>query len=133
MSDFDDFLYKRMTHIVLTENRPFCYADFPEFEVDGRPYTLAHGTYRNKISTFVKQGKIERDYCSGYSYHTLKGQRFGKPMTPNRMGVRVHSRKSNSIYELINNLPLGKNSLHDIRLCFKAPDSSRYCWSDSTF
>jgi hypothetical protein len=47
----------------------------------------------------------------------LKGHSFGKPVTPNPMGVSPN----NTLYQMINDLPLDKQSLHDIRLWFKVP------------
>jgi hypothetical protein len=87
------------------------------FEVDGEIYEMSHGTFRNKICSLKKTGKVELDFNSGIAFYTLKGHRFGKRMTGNHTGVSPH----NSFYHLIKDLPLDKNSLHDIRLWFKVP------------
>jgi hypothetical protein len=51
LSDLDSALWKRITHIVQKENRPFSYLDFvPNFEVDGIKFKISAGTFRNKIS-----------------------------------------------------------------------------------
>lgn len=119
MSELDDATMQHMTHIVLSEKRPFSYLDFLQFEVKGKSYKMKHGTFRNKVVELKKKGMIELDYNSIISFYTLKGHKSGKSVTEDRVGVP--SRKANSMYELIDNLPLGKNSLHDIRLWFKVP------------
>lgn len=43
-----------MQKLVLLEKRPFCYRDFLDFEVDGRRYSITHGTFRNKICILRK-------------------------------------------------------------------------------
>ena len=45
-----------MQKIVRGEKRPFSYLDFLEFEVDGKRYSMTHGTFRNKISKLMKDG-----------------------------------------------------------------------------
>lgn len=64
-----------------------------------------------------KSGEPQVNHYSSQAFYTLKGHPFGKQVTTNH--TVVGSRKLNSIYQEINNLPLGKNSLHDIRLHFK--------------
>ena len=60
LNELDSALWKRITQIVQTENRPFSYVDFvPTFEVDGQNYTIAHGTFRNKMSEMLKAEKVE--------------------------------------------------------------------------
>jgi hypothetical protein len=86
MSELDDAMEQHMRYIVFEEERPFSFADFRRFEVDGKEYRNAHGTYRNKISRFKKAGKVELYYSSGTAYYTLKGHKFGILMTPNHTG-----------------------------------------------
>ena len=50
-----------MQRIVRGENRPFCYLDFLEFEVEGKKYGMTHGTYRNKISQYVRNDYVQLD------------------------------------------------------------------------
>ena len=58
LNELDSALWKRITQIVQTENRPFSFVDFvPTFEVDGQNYTIAHGTFRNKMSQMLKGKK----------------------------------------------------------------------------
>jgi hypothetical protein len=91
------------------------------FEVDGIEYRLAAGTVRNKFLEFKRSGKIKFEYNSGIAFYTLKGYRFGKPVTPNHMGVGVgvNSNRSDPIVEIIQKLPMDRNAVHDIRLRFK--------------
>jgi hypothetical protein len=106
-----------MAHIVLTENRPFCYRDFIVFEIEGKEYRMTHGTYRNKISCLKKSGLVEGAYNAGMAFYTLKGKRFGKPMTPNHAGVCISN--NDPFSRLIYNLPTDKAALHNIRLKFQ--------------
>lgn len=111
---------KYISHIVLEDHRPFSYQDFLRFEVDGKEYRMQHGTFRNKISWLIHAEKVELSYNAGTAFYTLKGIIFGKPklmMTPNRTGVPLQD----PILKLIQNLPLDKRALHDIRLRFQVP------------
>ena len=112
MTKFDDALEENMAYIVLSERRPFCYRDFLKFEVNGKGYGLTHGTFRNKISKLKKCGKVELSYYSTCAFYTLKGHRFGKVMTPNHTVVQ----HNDPVYNMLQNLPLDKQSVHDIRL-----------------
>jgi hypothetical protein len=117
MTKLDEAMSERMASMVLSEHRPFCYLDFLKFEVDGFVHEMRHGTFRNKITKLIKNGEVEVSYRSVQTFYTLKGHKFGKPVTPDHMGVPPH----NSFYQMIKDLPLDKNSLHDIRLWFKVP------------
>jgi hypothetical protein len=124
MSDLDSALWKRMT-LVQKENRPFSYLDFvPNFELDGQSYSIAYGTFRNKISDMLKAGKIQVVRYSPQAFYTLKGQEFTDPMTGYHTGVQsplYYRHLSNDpVYRIIQNLPLGQRALHDIRLRFEA-------------
>jgi hypothetical protein len=57
-----------MAQIVYTENKPFSYRDFMEFEVDGKAFKMTHGTFRNKISRLKKSGKVELAYNAGTAF-----------------------------------------------------------------
>jgi hypothetical protein len=116
MTRLDDVLEENMAYIVLSERRPFCYRDFLKFEVNGRVYGITHGTFRNKICELRKRGKVESSYYSGCAFYTLKGHKFGKPMTPDHTVVH-----NDPIYRILQALPLDKQSIHDIRLRFKVP------------
>jgi hypothetical protein len=105
--------------LVRIEKRPFCFRDFLDFEVDGKKYSMAHGTYRNKISRLVKDNYAQLLYYSGPAFYSLKGVNFAKPrrerMTDNHTVV-----PSLSSVSFIDNLPSQRHSVHDIRLRFKA-------------
>jgi hypothetical protein len=121
MSQLDEAMKEHMAFIVLSENRPFSYRDFIRFEVDGKQYRMAPGTFRNKILKLRKLEEIELAYNAGTAFYTLRGHSFGKPITPNHMGIS--SSKSDALVRLIQNLPMDKNSVHNIRLKFELKGS----------
>jgi hypothetical protein len=109
---------------------------------------MTHGTFRNKVSKFVNAGIVALEYRSTLAFYTIKGVNFGKikstpvmktmMMTPNHMEVpychcHCHHHNENvvyktittftpPIYDIIENLPLNKNSLHDIHMRFEVPN-----------
>src|SRR5438093_11405868 len=87
---------KHINHLVLVEKRPFCFLDFLDFEVDGEHYSMAHGTFRNKISKLVRNGNVELQYYSGLAFYSLKGVNFTKHkrMTHDRRAVTSMSSMS---------------------------------------
>ena len=131
-----------MAYIVLVEKRPFSFKDFIRFEVNGKEYKMEHGTFRNKISKFNRNGVIELVYNSHIAFYTLKGDNFGKSSithdhtggtisynssnrnSNNDISITNHNHRSGNgyLYDLIMNLPLEHNSIHDIRLIFKAKE-----------
>jgi hypothetical protein len=60
MSELDNAMMQHISHIVFTEKRPFSYRDFLSFEIDGKEYSMKHGTFRNTISKLIKAGELER-------------------------------------------------------------------------
>ena len=128
-------MFSYIKYLVLEEQRPFTFHDFSYFNVADNEYTMSHGTFRNKISKLIQDGKVIVDFCSNCTFYTLTGHRFAKnkSMTGNHTGVTAPLRKSNWIYETINNLPLDKNSLHDIRLSFQVPGTWSILSSNSIF
>jgi hypothetical protein len=112
MSDLDDAMLECMIHIVYDEHRPFSYMDFHDL--------MKPKTYRNKISKLKKDGKVKLCYKSVCAFHTLEGHNFGKPVTPNHTGVMISH--NDPIYNMIKNLPMDKQSIHNIRLKFEAPN-----------
>lgn len=145
MSKLDAAMEKHMNYIVFTVHRPFSYRDFCSFEIDGKEYGMKHGTFRNKVSQLIKDGKVEQEYNCGLAFYTMKGVNFAKrksnavmqPMTPNHMGVSsvtaVTDSASSSIIDpnpnphrticnIIQNLPPNNNSVHDIHLKFHVQD-----------
>src|ERR1051325_3519721 len=132
LNELDSVLLKRITQIVQTENRSFSYVDFvPSFIVDGQNYTIAHGTFRNKMSEMLKAEKVEVVYHSPQAFYTLKGVRFETPMTSDHTGVSVllppplhsqlqrHRLANDPVYRIIQNLPFSQRTLHDIHLRFE--------------
>ncbi len=131
MSDSDSALWKRITQTLQKENRSFSYCDFvPKFELDGQSYSIAYGTFRNKISDMLKAGKIQLVCYSPQAFYTLKEQESTEePMTGYHTGVlisplhyqqRYRHLSNDPVYRIIQNLPLGQRALHDIRLRFEA-------------
>jgi hypothetical protein len=125
MSDLDSALWKRIIQIVEIEDRPFCSLDcVPNFEVDGIKFKISAGTFRNKISSLLKAGKIEVVYYSPQAFYTIKGVKSEMAMTGYHTGVQsplYYRHLSNDpVYRIIQNLPLGQRALHDIRLRFEA-------------
>ena len=126
MTRLEDAMRKQMRYIILEEKRPFSYKDFLRFEVEGEEHYMAFGTVRNKILKFKKLGEIEVAYKTNIAFYTLKGQRFSKQtITPYHTGgingnnyINGDRTSNNYLYNLIIDLPLDKNSIHDIRLNF---------------
>jgi hypothetical protein len=135
LSELDNALWKRISQIVQTENRPFSYVDFvPSFIVDGQNYTIAYGTFRNKMSKMLKAEKVEVVYSSPQAFYTLKGVKSETAMTGDHTGVSVsvlpsppplhsqlqrHRLANDPVYRIIQNLPFSQRTLHDIHLRFE--------------
>jgi hypothetical protein len=75
-----------MEHIVRVERRPFSQWDFLSFDHKGKSYNFEDTTIRNSFSKLRKQGKIELVYRTTLAFHTLKGVKVGKTMTPDHTG-----------------------------------------------
>jgi len=150
MSKLDEALLQHMRYLVFTEGRPFSYRDFRYFEVNGESYSMAHGTYRNKISKLKKTGEVEDEYNAGVAFYTLRGYRFGKTkarmmtmtpmMTPNHMVVSPVTNVINNneitrlpVYKAIQRLPPDRKALHNIRLRFHVQDSWTILESSSKY
>ena len=81
----------------------------------------------------MKEGLVEVSYKSSITFYALRGVKFDKAsrivMTGNHTGVPLISpaslpsspTTSNPLYKVIRDLPLDKNSVHDIRLRFNSP------------
>jgi hypothetical protein len=124
-----------ISHIIHEEQRPFSYRDFIRFEIDGQEFRMTHGTFRNNVSCLMKEGLVEVSYKSSITFYTLRGVKFSKDsrivMTHDHTGVVSSSvsvspisplsLSSNPLYRIIRDLPLDKNSVHDIRLKFASP------------
>jgi hypothetical protein len=135
MKGLEEAMLKHIQYLVFKEHRPFSHLDFCSGKVKDQPYFMAHGTYRNKVSKFMKMGKVESEYNSGTAFHTLTGVHFGKRkksetmtplMTPNHMGVSPVIDTNDVItntplYKSIQKLPAEQKALHDIHLKFQVP------------
>lgn len=120
-TELEAAMIAHIKHLTFEENRSFMYLDFKSFEVNGKTYNMGHGTFRNKVSKLIKAGIVEL-YCrSNPNTYTLKGHKFSSSVTSNHMVVRTLD-KNSAAYKMFKNLPFGKQSLHDIRLTFKAPN-----------
>ena len=117
MAKLDYAMKVHMQRLVLIEKRPFSYLDFLDFEVDGKRYGMVHGTFRNKISTFIKNGLVQLEYYSVQAFYSLKGYHFAKPKPRMTDDHTVVSQLSSVSF--IDNLPSQRHSVHDIRLRFK--------------
>jgi hypothetical protein len=120
-----DIVMQRIKEIVSNEHRPVSFLDFlPSFEIEGKEYPMKHGTLRNIFSGLRRTHQIQIDYKTKQTFYTLPGITFGrsKMMTPYHTGVPSSSSSSStdndSLYRLIQDLPIGKNALHDIHLRF---------------
>jgi hypothetical protein len=70
-------------------------------------------------------GKIQVVCYSPQAFYTLKGQESTEPMTGYHTGVidqyrqRDRHLSNDPVYRIIQNIPLGQRSLHDIHMRFK--------------
>jgi hypothetical protein len=123
-----DRVMQRIKEIVSNEHRPVSLLDFlPSFETDGKEYSMKYGTLRNILSRLRSTHQIQIAFKTKQTFYTLPGITFGrsKTMTPYHTGVPSPSSSSSSaaadndlLYRLIQDLPIGKNALHDIHLRF---------------
>ena len=115
---------QHVEYLVHQEKRNFSVKDFRRFVVDGKEYRMTAGTFRNKILERKKLGKVELDCKSIRAYYTIKGQRFSDVVTPHHTGALFSSGvtvgRQTPLYKWLKNLPVEKQSLHNIRLRFEA-------------
>ena len=136
--DLDSALWRRITQIVQTDNRPFSSRDFvfsivaitslspttkfieASFLIDGKCYSISPGTARNKLSSLLKAEKIEVAYYSSQAFYTIKGIRFDKSMSEDHIGVvlplPLRRIKNDPIYRSIQGLRFAQRGLHNISL-----------------
>jgi hypothetical protein len=120
MTKVSEAIFEQMAWIVLKEGRSFTYGDFKTLTINGQEIPVAYGTYRNIVSKFKKEGKIELDCRSSIAFYTLKGYKFGNPITPNHTVVHT-----DPLYKMLQNLPFDKQTIHDIRFKFEVPNISK--------
>jgi len=116
---------QRIKEIVLNEHRPVSLLDFlPSFEIEGKKYDMKYSSLRNILSSLRRTHQIQVAFKTKQTFYTLPGITFGsKMMTPYHTGVPSSSSADNdSLYRRIQDLPIGKNALHDIHLGFNKED-----------
>jgi hypothetical protein len=121
LGNLSDRVMQRVKEIVSNEHRPVSLLDFlPSFEIEGKEYHVNYGTLRNILSSLRRTQQIKIDYKTKQTFYTLPGTTFGrtKMMTPYHTGVPSSSVDNDSLYRLIQDLPLGRKALHDIHLRF---------------
>lgn len=146
MSALTDAMITHIHHLVHEEHRPFSYLDFIRFEVDGQEYHMTHGTFRNNVSSLIKEGLVEVSYKSNITFYTLRGVKFDIvsriAMTGNHTGVASSSASlssvshtsisSNPVYKIIKDLPLEKRSVHDLHLRFASAQIYKHIFSSTS-
>lgn len=120
LTELDAAMLKRMEEIVLIDKRAFCVLDFRRFEIDGKEYPMANGTFRNKIGKLAKEGKVVLQFRSRHAYYSLPGHKFTKSMTENHVGGPITIGRQTPLYKWLKDRPREKQSVHDIRLTFAA-------------
>jgi hypothetical protein len=78
--DNDKYHHRHHNTFLISEMK--CSLDcVPNFEVDGIKFKISAGTFRNKISSLLKAGKIEVVYYSPQAFYTIKGVKPEMVMT----------------------------------------------------
>ena len=121
MSDLEEAVWRKMNEF---EDETFSFTDFvPNFRIDNKEFQIAYGTFRNIVSKLVRAGRIQVAYYSPQAFYYVINP--GSAMTWNHTGVshlqtkHTYRHLSNDpVYRIIQSLPFGKRSLHDIRLKF---------------
>ena len=111
-----------MAYLNFSEGEPFSYLNFMPFEVDGRHYNPKYGTIRNILCKSRKEGKIKKYGKSRPACYQLTESNLGKnSMTHTHTGdIPTVISHNDPIYSKLKNLPMDKQSIHDIRASFKA-------------
>ncbi|MEJ7642583.1 MAG: hypothetical protein WKF36_10365 [Candidatus Nitrosocosmicus sp.] len=114
----EDIFLDRMAILAYVEKRPFSFKDFLLFDHEGKTYHYTHGTIGNTFSKLGKEDKIEPVYQSSQAFYTLKGVDVGKSITLNH-GEDYLNHKQNRFLKFLDELPMDKESIHNIRLRFQ--------------
>ena len=140
LTELDEAILARMKEIVYTEHRPFSYMDFDKFEFNGKTYHVAHGTFRNKISQLLKEGKVELYYNSKVSFYTIARVQFGNEMTRNHMGISsvipvtgVIKDEMEDLLNYLKTIPVDEGSVHDLHYKFVVPDIYQIMSTSTTY
>lgn len=121
MAELDSVMKEHMVYLVFNEHKPFSFKDFMYFEVNGKPYTMDYGTFRNKISKMRQNGEVEVNTKSNPCFYTLTGCRFGngKVMTDNHMEViSTQTLIHNSLYNILESTTFGERTVHNLHSNF---------------
>jgi hypothetical protein len=134
MSPVDAGMLQRMHEINIVEGRPFSYLDFLNFESRGKKFAIAHGTFRNKISMWIRQGIVRLVYNSKLAFYSLTGITFPyDTMTRNHMGISsvipvtgvipyTAISEAENFFGYLKTLDTNVNSIHDIHNKFTVLD-----------
>lgn len=125
MSELDKATWRHINYTVMEEKRTLSFFDFLSFVVDGKKYSMKHGTFRNKILKLRKEDKVERTCNSGLGRYTMKGYTFGRAtgkLTADNAVLRNKTDETQIFTLKVDGLPEGKRSIHDIHLKFSVPD-----------
>jgi hypothetical protein len=123
LTELEEAMYQHMAYLNFSERRPFYYGNFMPFEVNGSQYNPKYGTIKNIFSKFMKQGKIKY-YCKSKPvfFELMESNLGKKSMTVTHTeGLTVIS-NNDPFYEMLKNLPMDKQSIHDIRIRFTTPN-----------
>jgi hypothetical protein len=140
LSKLDDAIMAHIREIVFTEYRPFCYIDFEKFDINGKTYHVAHGTFRNRVSKLLKVGEIEREYNSKIGFYTLTGVHFGNGVTRNHMGIPsvipvtgVIKDEMDDLLNYLKTIAVDQASVHDLHYKFSVPDIYKIMCTSSKY
>ncbi len=128
----DRAILSHMYHINAIEGRPASFIDFQEFEVLGRKFNVAHGTFRNKVSAWIKQGIVRLVFNSKLGFYALTRVLLPSDKMMTGDGTVVSSvtnvipvtaqLQAEKLYGYLKTLDNTGDSIHDIHLKFTIPD-----------
>ena len=132
MSELDTAILSRMYDINTIEGRPASFIDFRGFEVHGRKFVVAHGTFRNKISGWIKQGIVRLVFNSKIGFYALVDVMIPSDKTMTGNGTAVSSvtnvipvtarMTAAELFSYLKSLDSNGDSIHDIHTKFTVPD-----------
>jgi hypothetical protein len=119
----------KLYDIVDKEDRPVSFLDFvPAFEYDGTFYKMSHGTFRNKISSLIREQLVEFDYRTTQTYYTLMGRALAQKKAPTTSKTKIRD----PLTALVSNLPVEVQAIHNVRLSFQITGIWEILSSNST-
>ena len=122
-----------MYHINKVEGRPTSFIDFQQFEVYGKKFVVAHGTFRNKVSAWIKRGIVRLVFNSKLGFYALTGVLLpsDKMMTRNDTGISpvtsvtpviASIESTEHLLRYLKTLDSTVCGIHDIHTKFVVPD-----------